>query len=106
MPADSVLDDAERRADLLERVECELELVTRMRGRDDRADARLAARDGRKRDALSEHAFSEEAIRQLHRERVLADDHRRNRTFTGAGIEPQGPQAGFEESRIVPELRH
>ena len=50
------MDDSEFASDVAERVERELQLVARMRGGDDRADARLVARHGREADALREHA--------------------------------------------------
>src|SRR5204862_370381 len=53
--------DAEFPADPGEHVQRELQLVAGVRGGDDRAHSRLVAGDGRKRDALREHAFLEQA---------------------------------------------
>src|SRR5262245_13411183 len=96
-------DDSQLPADFLEDVERELELFARVRRGDDRAYARLVARDGRKGDALREHPFSEEAIRQLHRERAFAHDDGCNGTLARAGVQPERLQAGLEEARIVPQ---
>ena len=91
------------RPTLREHVERELQLVARVRGRDDGADARLVARDGRKRDALREDALLEQPVRQLHRQRALADDHRRDRALAQAGVEAERLQAGLEEPRVLPQ---
>ena len=74
-----------------------------MRGGDDRADASLVARDRRKSDPLREHAFLKQPVRQLHRERPVAGDDRRNGTLAQAGVEAQRLQAGLEEPRVFPE---
>src|SRR5207249_5971463 len=95
--------DSELAADFRERVERELQLVAGVRGGDDRADASLVARDGRIADPLCEDAFLKQPVRQLHRERPLAGDDRRNGTLAQAGVEAQRLQAGLEEPRVLPE---
>src|SRR3989442_10369387 len=97
------MEDPELLADLAEHVERELQLVARVRRRDDRSDARLLGRYGWKRDALREHALPEEPIRQLHRERAVADDDRRDRALAQAGVEAERIEARFEEARVLPQ---
>ena len=74
-----------------------------MRRRHERADARFVARDGRKRDALREHAFLKQPIRQLHRKGALTRDHRRDRTLAEAGVESERFEPFLEEPRVLPE---
>src|SRR5262245_55202681 len=97
------LADAELAADRGETVERELQLVVRVRGGHDRPHARLVLRDGWKRNALREHALLEEPIRERHRQRPVADDHRRDRTLAGARIEAEIGQTFLEEARVLPE---
>ena len=49
----------------------------------------LSLRHGREADALGEHALLEQPIGQRHRERRLADDHRRDRALAGARVEAE-----------------
>ena len=56
-----------------------------------------------KRDALREHARFEQVIRQLHRQRSVADDDRRDRALAEAGIEAERVQARLEEPGVVPQ---
>src|SRR5437868_5084941 len=74
---------------LTECLERELELLGCVRRGHNRSHARPIARDGRKCDALHEHTFLKEPVRQLHRERAVADNHRRDRALAEARIEPQ-----------------
>src|SRR4029079_16891341 len=97
------VDDAQLQTDLLERIECELQLVAAMRGGDNRADARCVAGDGRKRDALREHPFCEEPVGERHRKRAVTEDDRRDRALAEAGVEPQRLEACLEEARVIPE---
>ena len=59
-----------------------------VRGRDDRPHAGLVARDGREGDALREDALVEQPVRQLHRQRAVADDHRRDRALAEPVLNP------------------
>jgi hypothetical protein len=97
------LDDAEFRAHLLELIQRELQILARVGGGHDRADARLAARNGWKTEPLREHAFVEQAVRQLHRERRFTGDHRRDRAFAQTGVEPELGQTFLEEPGVVPQ---
>ena len=56
-----------------------------------------------KRDALREDALLEQPIRQLHRQRAVADDDRRDRALADAGVEAERLQARLEEARVLPE---
>ena len=99
----SWLTNSERPADAAEHVECELQILARMRGGDDGPHARFVARDGRKRDALREDAGLEQPIRQRHRRGAVADEDRRDRALADAGVEAQRRQARLEETRVVPQ---
>src|SRR5206468_8407670 len=82
-------DDSELPPNLAEHVERELELLARMNSRHDRADARFVAGHSRIRNTLREHALFEQTVRQLHRQRAVADDNRRDRALAEAGIESE-----------------
>src|SRR5437868_3638686 len=68
-------DYSELAADFRERVERELQFLTRVRGGDDGAHTCLIARDGRVGDSLREHALLKKPVRELHRQRSVAGNH-------------------------------
>src|SRR5688572_561061 len=74
-------------ADLPEHIEGILQVVAGVGGRDDGPQTCLAAGDRREADALREHAFLEQPVRHLRRERGVADDDRSDRAGAQAGIE-------------------
>src|SRR5438128_8544161 len=84
-------------ADLGKDVEGTLQILARMRGRDDRPDAGLVPRHGRKPDALREHPVGKQAIGERHRQGAVTDDHRGDRALAHAGVEAQRPQTCLEE---------
>ena len=45
----------------------------------------------------------EQAVRQLHRQRAVADDDRGDRAFAQAGVEAERLQSGLEEPRVLPQ---
>src|SRR5207245_2351800 len=97
------LDQSQLLPNLLERVERELQVLARVRGGDDGADASLVAGDGGEAEALREDAFREKPIRQLHGDRRFADDHRRDGTLAEPRVEAEVAQSRFEKRRVVPE---
>src|SRR5690606_2474389 len=103
-PAD--LYEPELLSDLREGVERVLQVLPRVRRRDDGADARLVAGDGREGDPLREHPLLEEPVRQRHRLRAVAGDDRRDRALADPRVEPEALQAGLEEPRVLPEPLH
>src|SRR5207245_1263934 len=99
----AVIEDPDLVADFGEGVERELQLFARMRRRHDRANPRLVSRNRRKSDSLRENAFFEQSVRQLHRQRGVTDDHRRDRTLAEAGVEAERLQPCLEKSSVLPE---
>src|SRR5438309_11295377 len=71
-------------ADRREPVERELQFVARVGCRHDGTHPRLVARHRRTPEALRDTAFLEQSIGQLHRQRSVADDDRRDRALADA----------------------
>ena len=88
---------------MTECVEGKLQFVARVCGGNDRADARLIARHGGEADPLSEDPACEQAIRQRHGARSVADDHRSNWTFAHARVEPELCQTRLEKPGVLPQ---
>src|SRR5919201_297888 len=95
--------DSKLSADMAEDVEGELQFVACVCRGHNRADAGLVARDRRVADTLREHAFLEQTVRQLHRQRGFADDNRRDWALARSRVEPEGLQARLEEPCVFPE---
>src|SRR5258705_10951104 len=74
-----------------------------MRGSDDRAHARLVPCNRGKTDSLREDAFPEQRVRELHGQRRIAHDDRRDRTLARARVEAERLEAALEDARVLPE---
>jgi hypothetical protein len=86
-----------------EHLQSPVQFAARMRCAHDSAHPRLAFRHGRKPDAGRQHAFLKQRRRQRMRCARLPHNHRRNRRFTDARVEPGCAQPLLEVSRIVPQ---
>src|SRR5262249_28027652 len=84
-------------------VQRELKFLAGVRSRDNRPDPGPVARHRRERDALREHTFLEQPVRELHGKGALADDDRRHGAFAEPGVEAQHLEAGLEEPCVLPE---
>src|SRR6185437_6050389 len=94
---------------LLQYLQSTAELVLRMRGRHDGAQACLAFRHRGKGDAGHEYAFLEQLAAEVHGQLAFADDNRRDRRFAGwrvaaSNVEAEQAQLFLEETCIAPQL--
>src|SRR6266700_2215204 len=95
-------------SDALEHLQRLLQLFLGVRCSHDGADAGLALRHRRKRDAGAQHAFFEQLAREPHGQLAIADDNGRDWSLAGrsgapADVEPQQAEFFFPEARVLPK---
>src|SRR5437773_4271046 len=99
------LDDPQLLGDSLEDFKRARQLLLRVSGGDDGADARLALRHGGIADARGEHSVLEKLARKIVGQRGVAHDDGRDGRLAHAGVEPEFLQAILEKLRVRPEVR-